>query len=136
MYQMPIEMNIEADTKFLETDIQILWGYHVVCIHRNPDAAATLRGDLPANFRLVPYTMYSEPDARLAYILGMFSRVEQNTMFRMHRVTVVLEMVVELRLHGWPIDLILRAVHRRRRDGCESYSSVEALIKAAAKDQM
>ena len=62
--------------------------------------------------------------------------VEQNTMFRMHRVTVVLEMVVELRLHGWPMDLILRAVHRRRRDGCESYSSVEALIKAAAKDQM
>eukprot|EP01052_Picozoa_sp_SAG31_P051698 SAG31_NODE_12398_length_944_cov_6.701775_1_plen_59_part_01 len=44
LYEPPIQMEIQKGTDFLETTISTLWGYHLVCIHRNADSDKLLAG--------------------------------------------------------------------------------------------
>eukprot|EP01052_Picozoa_sp_SAG31_P041391 SAG31_NODE_6262_length_2097_cov_2.127628_2_plen_138_part_00 len=115
LYHPPIEMTVETgrSTKFLETDILVLWDYHLVCVHRNPEADKILRGIAAPNYRITPYDMHTTDAARLEYISSMFTRVEHNSMFAAHIVMIILEMIVELRLHQWPFDVIFRVIRRR-----------------------
>ena len=130
LYRPPIQMNIEPGCRFLETEIRILWGYHLVCFHHNPDSDLILSSLSVPNYRVVPYDMHTSSDAKLEYVLGMFHRVESNSMFSAHMAMAILEMVVELQLHRWPLSIVTRAIKRRdaiRSDGV--YEIVTALIR-------
>ena len=125
-------MELEPGTKFLETNISVLWGYHLVCTHRNVDVDKIMTALHVPNFRVVPYNMHTTNDARMEYVRAMFTRVEQNSMFAAHIAIAILEMVVELRLHQWPLPLILKAIRIKEHERVDgAYGIVRALIRAS-----
>ena len=65
------------------------------------------------NHRIVPAHTRVSADAQLSYVLGMLSRVEQNCTYLLHTASAVLEMVVELRLHGWSPMVVTKALRSR-----------------------
>eukprot|EP01050_Picozoa_sp_SAG11_P015743 SAG11_NODE_2076_length_3856_cov_15.369178_5_plen_133_part_01 len=115
LYQNPLLVTIEDDSKFLETDIMTYRGYHLVAVHRNPDSERILTELSAPNYRIVPYSMYSTPESRKGYILNFFARVEDNTTLLMDIVLALLEVIVEFQLHDWPLNLLLEAAHHRAR---------------------
>ena len=134
MYLPPIVMGLETDPKFLETNIYVFRRNHLIAMHRNPDVDATLESTLPANFRIVPFDMFGTDQARFGYVLGMLSRAETNTTFAMHKALAVLEMVVELQLHGWPAKFISAAV--RKRMGQNHHGLYEIVLHLMRESQL
>ena len=124
-------MNIEEGTNFLETDIMVFQQYHLLAIHRNPKSLEILTALEAPDYQVVPYGIWSTEDSKLGYITGMFCRVEDNTTFRLHIAVCILEMVLELLLHRWPMQLIRKAIDMRtrvRRDG--AYRVVSDIVHA------
>ena len=81
---------------------------------------------------LLIHGIWSTEDSKLGYIIGMFYRDEDNTTFRLHIAVCILEMVLELLLHRWPMQLIRKAIDMRtrvRRDG--AYRVASDIVHAA-----
>eukprot|EP01050_Picozoa_sp_SAG11_P005767 SAG11_NODE_419_length_9648_cov_6.815478_4_plen_190_part_00 len=98
------------DSKFLETDVMVLHGYHLCVVHRTPDMAAMLSDLESQNFRIVPSTMFATPESLMGYIINVLARVEANCTFRGHMVFAMLEVLLEFPLHSWPFDVIMGAL--------------------------
>eukprot|EP01052_Picozoa_sp_SAG31_P023541 SAG31_NODE_1948_length_6834_cov_16.124276_1_plen_78_part_00 len=74
--------------------------------------------------------MHTTEEAKLQYVLAMFLRVEQNSMFSAHIAYAILEMVVELQLHRWPLHVVKRALRAREARRCDgAYGFVSALVR-------
>eukprot|EP01043_Picozoa_sp_COSAG02_P068024 COSAG02_NODE_11145_length_1784_cov_1.182196_3_plen_339_part_00 len=114
LYAPPIAITTEPGTKFLETDILVMMGgSQLAAAHRNPDVGRMLATYAAQNHRIVPAHTRVSADAQLSYVLGMLSRVEQNCTYLLHTASAVLEMVVELRLHGWSPMVVTKALRSR-----------------------
>ena len=114
LYAPPIAITTEPGTKFLETDILVMMGgSQLAAAHRNPDVGRMLATYAAQNHRIVPARTRVSADAQLSYVLGMLSRVEQNCTYLLHTASAVLEMVVELRLHGWSPMVVTKALRSR-----------------------
>ena len=125
-------MGLETDCKFLETTVQIFAGYHLLAAHRTPAVDAILFDLTAPNYRIMPYATFCPNSSKLGYILGIFSRIEANTTFHLQMSTCILETVVELRLHHWPMPIIRMAIDKRdkvRRDGV--YRTARDVIRAS-----
>eukprot|EP01051_Picozoa_sp_SAG22_P012480 SAG22_NODE_1303_length_4797_cov_2976.784376_1_plen_206_part_00 len=88
-------------------------GYELAAAHSNPDVDRMLAAYAPQNLRIVPAYTHTTADSQRAYITGMFSRAEQNCTYPLHMASAVLEMMVELQLHGWSLRTINAALHSR-----------------------
>ena len=79
--------------------------------------------------------MHSTAEARHEYVSGMFFRVETNSTLAAHASVAILEMVIELRLHGWPFHVIGRAIRARAEKCLEgTYDVVRDIINDALCD--
>eukprot|EP01050_Picozoa_sp_SAG11_P020690 SAG11_NODE_3534_length_2386_cov_3.060778_4_plen_140_part_00 len=84
-----MEMELESDNKFLETNVMVVNGYHMCAVHRNPGSHSMVRDLELQNFRMVPSNMFSTRESLIAYVIGILARIEANCTFPAHIILTI-----------------------------------------------